>query len=298
MEFIFLGIILILTALCIFVIVLKILQDKRISKLTDEINDFVENGKQTDFSVKDNNFARLQNSVNDLENLIILEKNNTLNETKKNIEFISDVSHQLKTPLAGIRLYCEMDNAVNKTEHTEKELMLIEKMENLIQNLLKLEKIRSDAYVMEFQKSETKVIIEEIITDLKHIFPQKEYTVTGNGVLRCDKSWLKEAISNVIKNASEHTDANGKVDVCISQSSKSTIIEIQDNGGGIDEEEISELFTRFCKTKISLPTSAGIGLAITKAIVEKHHGIISAENKNGGLCITMCFPHIDGIITI
>lgn len=298
MEYIYLGIVLLLLAFCIFLAVTKIKQDKSISKLTDGINEFIQNGNKTDFSVKDNNFARLQNSVSDLENLITLEKNNTLNETKKNIEFISDISHQLKTPLAGMRLYCEMDNAVNKTEHTEKELMLIEKMESLIQNLLKLEKIRSDAYVMEFRKEETRDIIQDIITDLKHIFPEKELTLKGNGILRCDKNWLKEAVSNVIKNACEHTDDSGKINVEILQSQKSTIIEIQDNGGGVDEEEISTLFTRFSKTKNALPSSAGIGLAITKAIVEKHHGIISAENKNGGLCITMCFPHLDGMITI
>lgn len=298
MNYIFTCIIILLSAVCILLIILKIRQDKNIRTLTDKINDFIQKGNKTDFSVKDNNFARLQNSVSDLENLIILEKNNTLNETKKNIEFISDISHQLKTPLAGIRLYCEMDDAVNKTEHTKKELILIEKMENLIRNLLKLEKIKSDAYVTNFKKEQTRNIIEEILDDLKHIFPKKEFTVTGNGVLRCDKNWLKEAVSNVIKNACEHTDDNGKISIEISQSQKSTIIEIQDNGGGVDEEEIATLFTRFSKTKNALPSSAGIGLAITKAIVEKHHGIISAENKNSGLCITMCFPHIDGIVTI
>lgn len=298
MNYIYLGIILLLFAVCILLFILNIKQSRSVAELTDKINDFIQKGAKTDFSVKDNNFARLQNSVSDLENIIILEKNNTLNETKKNIEFISDISHQLKTPLAGIRLYCEMDNAVNKTEHTEKELMLIEKMESLIQNLLKLEKIKSDAYVMDFKNEQTRNIVDEILEDLKHIFPKKELTVTGNGVLRCDKSWLKEAVSNVIKNACEHTDENGKISVEISQSQNSTIIEIQDNGGGVDDEEISALFTRFSKTKNALPSSAGIGLAITKAIVEKHHGIISAENKNGGLCISMCFPHIDGIVTI
>lgn len=298
MNYIYLGITLLLFAVCILLFILNIKQSRSVTELTDKINDFIQKGAKTDFSVKDNNFARLQNSVSDLENIIILEKNNTLNETKKNIEFISDISHQLKTPLAGIRLYCEMDNAVNKTEHTEKELMLIEKMESLIQNLLKLEKIKSDAYVMDFKNEQTRNIVDEILEDLKHIFPKKELTVTGNGVLRCDKSWLKEAVSNVIKNACEHTDENGKISVEISQSQNSTIIEIQDNGGGVDDEEISALFTRFCKTKNALSSSAGIGLAITKAIVEKHHGIISAENKNGGLCISMCFPHIDGIVTI
>lgn len=74
MEYIYLGIVLLLLAFCIFLAVTKIKQDKSISKLTNGINEFIQNGNKTDFSVKDNNFARLQNSVSDLENLITLEK--------------------------------------------------------------------------------------------------------------------------------------------------------------------------------------------------------------------------------
>lgn len=91
---------------------------------------------------------------------------------------------------------------------------------------------------------------------------------------------------------------NGKVDIRIFDSGKSTIIEIEDNGGGIAEKDLKNLFTRFFRTENALPASAGVGLAITKAIVEKHHGIVTAENKNDGLCVTMCFPHIDGISAI
>ena len=86
--------------------------------------------------------------------------------------------------------------------------------------------------------------------------------------------------------------------VDISENRHSTIIEIGDNGGGIAEEEIPNLFTRFYKAENSSPDSTGIGLAITKAVVEKHHGIISIENKNNGLYFTICIPHIDGYETI
>lgn len=96
MEYIYLGIVLLLLAFCIFLAVTKIKQDKSISKLTNGINEFIQNGNKTDFSVKDNNFARLQNSVSDLENLITLEKNNTLNETKRILNLFPTYHTSLK----------------------------------------------------------------------------------------------------------------------------------------------------------------------------------------------------------
>lgn len=269
-----------------------------IALLAQSVEAYINNGKRTDFSTKDDCFAPLQNSISDLENLLELEKHNTAVEAKKNTEFISDISHQLKTPLAGIRLYCEMENSVNPSQHNQKELYLIKKMENLIHRLLRLEKIRSDSYIMNFQLYDVDNIIHELIEEFRPLFRNKQYFVSGGGKMRCDKEWFSEAVGNLIKNASEHTADDGTVSVLIESSEKSTIITVQDNGGGVPDDELTKLFTRFHKTENALPDSAGIGLAITKAIVEKHHGTISAENREGGLSVIMCFPHIDGYISI
>lgn len=288
----------ILLTVCTISLVFQKRQNKRINDLVYGIDNFIENGTLTSFSVSDDNFAKLQNAVLDLETIIQIEKNNTLSETRKNTEFISDVSHQLKTPLAGMRLYCEMQNADSPTKYTEKELQLIEKMESLIQNLLRLEKIKSDAYIMNFKMHDVKSIVLESVDEFSNLFPQKAYTVTGNSNMRCDKTWLSEAIGNVIKNASEHTKPNGIITINIDDSKQATTIDICDNGGGMNDEDLPNLFTRFYSTENALPSSAGIGLAITKAIVEKHHGIISAENSKEGLRIIMCFGHLDGYIAI
>lgn len=271
---------------------------KNVDKLTDSINDFIDNDTPTEFSTSDNHFSRLQNSVKDMEEKYHLEQNNTARKSKQNVEFVSDISHQLKTPLAGMRLYVEMDNETNPSEHTQKELILIEKMENLIYKLLRLEKIKGDSYTMDFKFESFADLSNEIIAEFQHMFPSKTYTVVGDSNVRMDKAWMYEAIANIVKNASEHTDDNGVIEITIDDSEKSTNISISDNGGGVSNEDLPKLFSRFHRTDNANPNSAGIGLAITKAIIEKHHGTITAENGKEGLNVNICLPHIDGYITI
>lgn len=279
----------------IIVLLLKVKSDKnRVDKLSSSIHDFLNDGAKTEFSVHDDHFSKLQNAVSDLEEIIDIEKNQIISENKKNTQFISDISHQLKTPLAALRLYCEMENSSNPNDHNEKELQLIDKMEKLVFQLLRLEKIKVDSYVMDYKYHDISEVVKKIFIEFKPMFPEKQFIIEGSSTLRMDEEWMFDALGNVIKNACEHTADNGKISVIISETQRSTNIDILDNGGGMAENEIPNLFTRFYKAENSSPNSTGIGLAITKAIIEKHHGIISAENKNDGLCVTICLPHIDG----
>ena len=286
-----------ITVVCIVVtiilIVLNTRKNKQINNLKENIESFIEGGEKSEYSTADSNFARLQNAVAELENLLLLEKSNSESQAKSNADFVADISHQLKTPLAGLRLYCEMEQGSSPTVYTEKELQLIAKMESLVFNLLKLEKIRSDAYSMDFTEHSLDEIITEIVGNFKPMFPGKEFVINGAAAFRFDKEWMIEAIGNIIKNACEHTGDNGRITVSVSRSESSVTLVIEDNGGGVPKDRLPLLFNRFYRTDNAAPESAGIGLAISKAIFEKHHATVTAENGKDGLKITACFPIIN-----
>lgn len=134
------GVTVVLSLCLVFVIIKNRRIHKNIDMLTKSVENFIQNNNQTEFSTNDSHFASLQNAVAELEKRYCLERNNIEKTSKENKEFISDVSHQLKTPLAAMKLYVELENANSPNEHTKKELELIEKMENLIYKLLRLKR--------------------------------------------------------------------------------------------------------------------------------------------------------------
>lgn len=290
--------VLILAVTVIILSVIVILNRHRVKKLSESAEKFLSKSVLTDLSTSDNSFSVLQNYICDLENAIILEKYNAEKEIKKQSDFLSDVSHQLKTPLAGIRLYCEMRHSENPDKYSEKELLLIDRMENLIYSLLRLEKLRADTYVMNYSNNNLAYICKDIINEFKSLFPKKNFILTGESMLRCDKEWMREAIANIVKNACEHTPENGKICIEIENTGSMVMVTVEDNGGGVPEGECINLFTRFYKNSDSPKNSVGIGMAITKVITEKHHGTVSAENGLNGLKVIMCFPIIDGNLKI
>ena len=273
-------------------------QRRKVIRLTESMDTFLLDGTRTELSTADSSLGHLQTNICELENRLLLEQENTKREGKKNSEFLSDISHQLKTPLAGLRLYCEMEAVSGLGSHAEKELALIEKMESLIQNVLRLEKIRSETYEMHFADCDLSHIGRSIRSELLPLFPKKQIIVQGNAFHRADENWLREAIGNLMKNACEHTAPDGTVRLLLESGDRSVSITVEDDGGGVPPEELPKLFDRFHRSANAAPNSAGIGLAIAKAVIDKHHGTISARNGAKGLTVEICLPVIDANIKI
>ncbi len=271
---------------------LLLLRRKRIASLRAALEDYLKTGAPFPYSLREGDLALLQNEISGLIGRLELEKQRAKEVDRKNAAFAADVSHQLKTPLAGLRLYCELD-AQNGSANAEKELRLIEKTERLVAELLKLQRLRADGFGFQLEDAALESVAEETFAAFRPLYPPKRFALTGAAVLRCDRAWLGEALSNIVKNACEHTPEDGRIEARIEDGVESVVLTLEDNGGGVPAAELPHLFERFYKAKNASPDSTGLGLAITREIVEKHHGTVTAENTGEGLLLTLCFPKID-----
>lgn len=259
---------------------------RKLRRLTEAIQTFLRTGTQLPDTARKSVAARLQAGIRELQSRVLRVQETSRQEARDNTDFISDMSHRLQTPLANLRLYCQMD-AVNP--NAQKELALIGNMEELIENVLTLENLRSNACEMSFAECEVGNILRSVTEELQPVFPRKHISAGGTAVLQADEKWLRMAVANVVKNACEHTAPNGTVSVLALAGTKALELTVEDNGGGVAPEELPKLFDRVRRSENT--SSSDIGLAITQAIVEKHHGTICAENTYDGLKILMTLPY-------
>jgi len=207
-------------------------------------------------------------------------------------DFISDITHQLKTPLASLIMFNELmsnDIDMNKEERT-KFLNIsknqLERIEWLIKNLLKM--ARFDAGVVIFNKVKTP-IYNTITASLEGIHTTAELKgipikIHGKPEARIthDADWTAEALSNIIKNSIEHSKQNGEITILYEETPLSLQITISDQGEGINKTELPRIFDRFYKGQNSTnPMSIGIGLYIARTIIEAQDGSITVDSKEG-----------------
>lgn len=267
---------------------------KKLDALRRKIELFMRKGAEPAFSLKDDEYAELENDIAELAHLTSAQREAVQRDNRDAVDFIADVSHQLKTPLASLRLYSELQRGL----HTDKQLALIDRMEKLIYSLLRLQKLRAGAYELKFMPHELGSIIREVWEELAPLYPEKRFSMSGEScALRCDEYWMGEAFKNLLKNACEHTAESGAVCVILSRQEKSIIVIVEDDGGGVSEEELPRLFRRFYSPSRQ-KNGTGLGLAITRAVIEKHHGSVSAENAGKGLRAIMCLPLLDGVLPV
>lgn len=211
------------------------------------------------------------------------------NKDKENLQkSLSDISHQLKTPLTSIIVM--VDNILDDDDmplEIRREFLSDIKHNTstvsfLVQSLLTLSKLDAEAIRFKYADVDVKSIIDECIKNtavMAEICNVSVETLCDDTYkLNCDKKWLCEAVTNIIKNCIEHSQ-NGNIKITADQNKLYTKISIKDNGSGIAKEDLPHIFERFYKGKNSSDDSVGIGLSLAKTIIEKQSGYISVSSE-------------------
>lgn len=243
---------------------------------------------------------RLFHEVNTLASILNAHAENEKRAKLFMKNSISDISHQLKTPLAALNIYNgimqegagDKETAREFTALSEQEL---DRIQSLIESLLTITKLDAGTLVLK-KKDEN---ISEMMGYIERHFAcqarQEKKTLILEGddrtALLCDRRWLLEAVSNLVKNAFDHTKEGDTVRVEWKTFANVAQITVSDNGCGIHEEDMPHIFKRFYRSRFSKDTRGiGLGLPLAKAIAEAHGGTMETDSQIGrGSCFIMNF---------
>ena len=234
---------------------------------------------------------KLFHKINSLASTLNAHAENELKSKEFLKNTISDISHQLKTPLTALNIYNGIlqDESVNLPaiqEFAQLSEQELDRIETLVQNLLKITKLDAGTIVID-KKMEN---ISEIMESVKRHFSfraEKEGKVIGLSGdrdldLLCDRNWLTEAIDNIVKNALDHTEKGDCISIKWECFASVVQIIINDNGSGIHPEDLYHIFKRFYRSRYSKDTQGiGLGLPLAKAIIEAHNGTIEVNSELG-----------------
>ena len=204
---------------------------------------------------------------------------------------ISDISHQLKTPLAALNIYNgimqdEAENLPEIREFTDLTEQELDRIETLVQNLLKITKLDAGTIILDKSVENVSEMMESVKKQFSFRAEQEEKKISLSGdnniTLLCDSDWLTQAIDNIIKNALDHTAAGGHIDIEWKTFASVVQIIIKDNGSGIHPEDLHHIFKRFYRSRFSKDTTGlGLGLPLSKAVIEAHNGNIEVDSELG-----------------
>lgn len=285
------GLLIVLLAVILFCFWQNRKMQKEIQSLICYLTKVQDNLELPDMDkVKEGNLAILQSEIYKV--VALLQQSYSLEVKQKRYlaDMLLDISHQIKTPLTAISVMTDLLSAPKLDE--EQRFGYIAKIEQqtnkitwLVHSLLTLAQL--DADVLELKQEA--VFVNEIFEQIKDTFELmaeiKNVTLSisldSRLVMKCDKRWTTEAISNIVKNCIEHTQTGGTVRLTAGQDNLATHIHISDNGEGIAPEHLEHVFERFYKPDSSSADSVGIGLALAKQIIIKQNGIINVKSKVG-----------------
>jgi len=276
--------------------------DKEIEKIIKCIENI--NRKNYELSLDELSEDKLSILKQEIYKTTIMLKENADNSLKDKINLknsLQDISHQLKTPLTSINIL--LDNIIDdpqmeidiRQDFIRQIKREITNITFLVESILKLSKFETNTITFIKEEISVKKLINETIKNVSNLSDLKNVNIEVinkcKNKIKCDYKWQIEALTNILKNAVEYSYESNKVLIECLDNNIYTQIKIKDFGKGMDEEDTINIFKRFYKGKNAVKDSVGIGLSLSKTIIEKDNGILLVESKkdNGSTFIIKYF---------
>lgn len=269
-------------------------------KVVTNIDNFINERYEKDNINKETLESKIDSKLYKLSE-VVKGKSDKVNHAKVEIEqMVSDITHQVKTPISNIRMYSDtiINNDLSKEQ--EKEFLnvisnQVDKLEFLMDSLTKMSKLETNMIALNKESSKFMECIEKAKEQVRPLAENKniEIEIIGeNCIIQYDKKWTLEAICNILENAIKYTNQNGKIRIHLEKLESFLKIDIIDNGIGIDQENISNIFKRFFRErKVHNINGVGIGLYLSKNIIENQNGYIKVKSKvNKGTTFSVFLP--------
>lgn len=267
-------------------------QNKIMENAVEQITKYISGNREARIACdEEGELYRLFHEVNSLVAILNANAENERRSKQFLKNTISDISHQLKTPLAALNIYNgllqgeteELPELQEFATLSEKEL---DRIETLVQNLLKITKLDAGSIVFEKTSENVADMMGEIELHFAYRAKQEEKELILSGdehiSLLCDHDWMIEAIENIVKNAFDYTGKGNFIRIEWKQSASMVQIKIMDNGSGIHPEDLHHIFKRFYQSRFSKDKQGiGLGLPLSKMIVEAHNGTIEVDSTLG-----------------
>lgn len=262
---------------------------RRIRSLTDYLENVSIGSSGTLLQFREDEFSKLQDEIYKTVTELYHTRDAALEARNRFAENLANIAHQLKTPITAILLSTQMLEQKPSPLYGEQIRQQLSRLTHLEEALLILSRIDAGTLCLEKKAVDVFTLLMLAADNLQELFAKADVTVqipeAGETIVYADLDWTMEAIMNLLKNCMEHTPPGGSVHCSYEQNPLYTQILIWDNGSGFVKEDLPHLFERFYRGQNAKSGGIGIGLSLSKSIIESQNGTLSAYNlPDGGAC--------------
>lgn len=269
---------------------------KTLNRLTQMLDDAIA-GTFREENYDETRLSRLESRWKQyLASTVLAEEK--LRREKENVKgFVSDISHQTKTPMTNLKMYASlleenlkaethMESREESLEMLEEIIRQTEKMEFLIQSLSKVSRLETDIVEVRPRRQEILLLLTEAVSGVRQKAAKKQIEIrniyTGSGSACYDLKWTKEALENILDNAVKYSPCGSEVLLSVTEYEMYAAVSVKDFGPGIREEDVPRIFGRFYRAEeVQQEEGVGIGLYLAREILKKENGYIKVKSVPG-----------------